>query len=39
MSLVHPIGKVLVKEKAARPAEPGDEVKLLTGIRDSLASK
>jgi large conductance mechanosensitive channel len=31
------IGKALIKEKPAAPAEPSDEVKLLTQIRDSLA--
>jgi large conductance mechanosensitive channel len=30
------IGKVMIKEKPAAPAEPTDEVKLLTEIRDSL---
>jgi len=31
------IGKALIKEEPAAPAEPSDEVKLLTQIRDSLA--
>ena len=31
------IGKLLIKEKEEAPAEPSDEVKLLTEIRDSLA--
>jgi large conductance mechanosensitive channel len=31
------IGKALIKEEPAAPAEPSDEVKLLTEIRDSLA--
>ncbi|MFN8631577.1 MAG: large conductance mechanosensitive channel protein MscL [Chloroflexota bacterium] len=31
------IGKTLIKEKPEAPAEPSDEVKLLTEIRDSLA--
>jgi large conductance mechanosensitive channel len=30
------IGKLLIKEKPAAPAEPSDEVKLLTEIRDAL---
>ena len=30
------IGKVMIREKPAAPAEPTDEVKLLTEIRDSL---
>ncbi len=30
------IGKVMIKEEPAAPAEPTDEVKLLTEIRDSL---
>ena len=30
------IGRTLIKEKPAPPAEPSDEVKLLTEIRDSL---
>ncbi len=30
------IGKVMIKEEPAAPAEPSDEVKLLTEIRDSL---
>ncbi len=30
------IGKMMIKEKPAAPAEPTDEVKLLTEIRDSL---
>jgi large conductance mechanosensitive channel len=30
------IGKALIKEAPAAPAEPTDEVKLLTEIRDSL---
>ncbi len=30
------IGKILIREKAAPPAGPSDEVKLLTEIRDSL---
>ena len=30
------IGKALIKEAPAAPAEPSDEVKLLTEIRDSL---
>ena len=37
--VVYLIGKVLIKEKPAAPAEPSDEVKLLTQIRDSLASR
>ena len=34
--VVFMIGKALIKEKPAAPAEPTDEVKLLTEIRDSL---
>jgi large conductance mechanosensitive channel len=30
------LGKMLMKEKPVAPAEPSDEVKLLTEIRDSL---
>ncbi|MHB8893376.1 MAG: large conductance mechanosensitive channel protein MscL [Candidatus Limnocylindrales bacterium] len=30
------IGKALIREEATAPAEPSDEVKLLTEIRDSL---
>lgn len=30
------IGKVMIREKPAAPAEPTEEVKLLTEIRDSL---
>jgi len=30
------IGKAMIKEEPAAPAEPSDEVKLLTEIRDSL---
>jgi large conductance mechanosensitive channel len=30
------VGKALIKEAPAAPAEPSDEVKLLTEIRDSL---
>jgi large conductance mechanosensitive channel len=30
------IARILIKEKPAGPAEPSDEVKLLTEIRDSL---
>jgi large conductance mechanosensitive channel len=33
------IGKALIKEKPAAPAEPSDEVKLLTEIRDSLKAR
>jgi large conductance mechanosensitive channel len=33
------IGKALIKEEAEAPAEPSDEVKLLTEIRDSLAKR
>ncbi len=31
--------KLLIKEEAAPPAEPSDEVKLLTEIRDALRSR
>jgi large conductance mechanosensitive channel len=34
--VVFMIGKALIKEEPAAPAEPSDEVKLLTEIRDSL---
>jgi large conductance mechanosensitive channel len=34
--IVFLIGKALIKEKPAAPAEPSDEVKLLTEIRDAL---
>ena len=30
------LGKMLIREKPAAPAEPTDEVKLLTDIRDAL---
>lgn len=34
--VVFVLGKALIREKPAAPAEPSDEVKLLTEIRDSL---
>ncbi len=34
--VVFALGKALIREKPAAPAEPSDEVKLLTEIRDSL---
>jgi len=33
------IGRALIKEPEAAPAEPSDEVKLLTEIRDSLQNR
>ena len=33
------IGKALIKEEPAAPAEPSDEVRLLTEIRDSLRNR
>jgi large conductance mechanosensitive channel len=35
-AVVFLIAKVLIKEEPAAPAEPSDEVKLLTDIRDAL---
>ncbi len=34
--VVFVLGKALIREKPAAPAEPSDEVRLLTEIRDSL---
>ncbi len=33
------IGRMLIREKPAPPAEPSDEVKLLTDIRDALRER
>ena len=33
------IAKALIREPEAAPAEPSDEVKLLTEIRDSLSTR
>ncbi|MEI7742798.1 MAG: large conductance mechanosensitive channel protein MscL [Chloroflexota bacterium] len=37
--VVYMIGKALIKEAPAAPAEPSDEVKLLTEIRDELRKR